>query len=121
MKLLIRQAQIIDPKSPYHNQKKDLLIENGSIKKIASNIQNEAQIEELVLPNLHLSPGWFDSSVSLGEPGFEDRETIANGLDVAAKSGFTSIALQPNSFPIIDNQSQIKFVIQKAFGFATNL
>jgi dihydroorotase-like cyclic amidohydrolase len=27
----------------------------------------------------------FDSSVSLGEPGFEDRETIGNGLLVAIK------------------------------------
>jgi dihydroorotase len=29
--------------------------------------------------------GWFDSSVSLGEPGYEERETIVNGLSVAAK------------------------------------
>jgi len=57
----------------------------------------------------------------LGEPGFEDRETIANGLQVAAKSGFTTIALQPNTFPIVDNQSQVHFVQQKATGFATKL
>ncbi len=42
-------------------------------------------------------------------------------MNVAAKSGFTSIALQPNSFPIIDNQSQINFVKSKANGFATQL
>jgi hypothetical protein len=36
------------------------------------------------LDNLHVSQGWFDSSVSLGEPGYEERETI-NGLSVAAK------------------------------------
>ena len=33
--------------------------------------------------------GWFDPSVSFGEPGFEERETIENGLNVAASSGFT--------------------------------
>jgi dihydroorotase len=32
-----------------------------------------------------------DSSVSLGEPGYEERETIVNGLSVAAK-WFTAIA-----------------------------
>jgi dihydroorotase len=42
-------------------------------------------------------------------------------LSVAAKSGFTAIALQPNSYPIIDNQSQINFVKSKANGFATEL
>ena len=73
------------------------------------------------LDNLHVSQGWFDSSVSLGEPGFEERETIANGLDVAARSGFTAIALQPNSYPIMDNQSQINFVKSKANGYATQL
>src|SRR6478736_3597821 len=121
MSLIIREAKIIDPQSPFHNQIIDLEIENGIIKKIGSNIANTADIKELKLNNLHLSQGWFDSSVSLGEPGFEDRETIANGLNVASKSGFTAIALQPNSSPVIDNQSQIYFVKSKAQGQATEL
>ena len=44
------------------------------------------EVHEIVsLENLHVSQGWFDSSISFGEPGYEDRETIANGLEVAAK------------------------------------
>ena len=121
MNLIIREAQIVDPKSSFHNQVVDLQIENGIIIKIGSKISNSKNIEELKLPNLHISEGWFDSSVSLGEPGFEERETIANGLEVAAKSGFTSVALQPNSYPVIDNQSQINFVQSKAKNSATQL
>jgi dihydroorotase len=121
MKIIIREAKIIDSKSPFHNQTVDLLIVDGFIKKIGAAIPNTDNSEELKLDNLHLSQGWFDSSVSLGEPGFEDRETIANGLDVAGKSGFTTIALQPNSFPVIDNQAQVNFVKNKANGFATQL
>jgi dihydroorotase len=121
MKIIIRSAKIIDSNSPFHNQTVDVLVIDGFIKKIGTKIPNSENIEELTLENLHLSQGWFDSSVSLGEPGFEDRETIANGLDVASKSGFTAIALQPNSFPIIDNQSQVNFVKNKANGFATQL
>ncbi|WP_264564995.1 dihydroorotase [Flavobacterium sp. N3904] len=121
MKIIIRSAKIIDSKSPFHNQTIDLLIVDGFIKKIGKSLPNPDKIEELKLDNLHVSQGWFDSSVSLGEPGFEDRETIANGLEVAAKSGFTAIALQPNSFPIIDNQAQVNFVKNKANGFATQL
>ena len=121
MKLIIRGAKIIDPESPFHNKTVDISIVDGLIQKIGTALPNLEKVEELKLDNLHVSQGWFDCSVSLGEPGFEERETIANGLTVAAKSGFTAIALQPNSYPIIDNQSQINFVINKANGSATQL
>ncbi|TCN52026.1 dihydroorotase [Flavobacterium circumlabens] len=121
MKIIIRSARIIDSKSSFHNQTVDLLIADGIIEKIGPSILDIDDTTEVKFVNLHLSQGWFDSSVSFGEPGYEDRETIANGLKVAAKSGFTGIALQPNSFPVIDNQSQINFVKSKANGFATEL
>ena len=121
MKLIIREAKIIDPQSPFHNKTVDILIVDGLIKEIGQSLSNTENFDELKLENLHVSKGWFDSSVSLGEPGFEDRETISNGLTVAAKSGFTAIALQPNTYPIIDNQSQVNFVLNKAIGFATEL
>ena len=121
MNLIIRTATIIDSKSPFHNQIVDVKITSGKIEKIGKQLQNPDNYQEIKIENLHLSQGWFDSSVSLGEPGFEDRETIQNGLDVAAKSGFTGIALQPNSYPIIDNQSQVHFVKQKAANAATDL
>ena len=121
MNLLLSNTTIIDPKSSFHNQNVDLIIENGIISKIGKSLSNKDNLEEINIDGLHVSQGWFDSSVSLGEPGFEDRETIANGLNLAAKSGFTGIALQPNSFPIIDNQSQIHFVKQKAANSATDL
>ena len=121
MNLIIRNATIIDPNGEHHNQKTDLKIVGKTIEKMGSNLPSEKDVEEISLENLHVSKGWFDSSVSLGEPGFEERETIANGLSVAAKSGFTAIALQPNSFPVIDNQSQVRFVKEKASNHAVNL
>jgi len=121
MKIIIREAKIVDPKSSFHNQIVDVKISNGIIEKIGTNLSTSDDYKEIKEKNIHLSQGWFDSSVSLGEPGFEDRETISNGLQVAAKSGFTGIALQPNSFPIIDNQSQVLFVKQKAAHAATDL
>ncbi len=121
MKIIIRKARIIDQKSPFHNQIVDVKIANGTIEKIGQNIPATDNYKEIELDNLHLSQGWFDTSVSFGEPGFEDRETIANGLNVAAKSGFTGIALQPNTSPVLDNQSQIQFVKQKASNSPTEV
>ena len=121
MNIIIRDARIVDEDSSFCNQIVDLEIENGVISKIGVNLSNTNHFEELKRDNLHISQGWFDSSVSFGEPGFEDRETISNGLMVAAKSGFTAVALQPNSEPIIDNQAHINFVQSKANGFATQV
>lgn len=121
MKIIIKAATIIDAASPFNNKKIDLLIEDGVISNIAESISNDSNIDELTLDNLHISSGWFDSSVSFGEPGYEDRETISNGVMVAAKSGFTAVALQPNSTPIIDNQSQVAFVKSKSNAAATDL
>lgn len=121
MNLIIREAKVVNLKSPFHNQIVDIKIKDKRIEKIGINLAKTSGYQELKLDNIHVSEGWFDCSVSLGEPGFEDRETIFNGLDVAAKSGFTAIALQPNTNPIIDNQSQINFVINKAKDSATEL
>ncbi len=121
MKLILKKATVINSKSPFHNQQVDIKINNGIFEKISKSIPADKDYKEITFNDFHVSQGWFDSSVCLGEPGFEDRETIANGLQVAAKSGFTGIALQPNTNPFLDNQSQIHFVKQKAQGFATNL
>lgn len=121
MNLLLKSATIIDKSSQYHQQQKDILIENGIITKIADSITPNNNIEEINFENFHISQGWFDSSVCFGEPGFEDCETIENGLNTAAKSGFTAVAVNPNTFPVADHKSTIEFLKNKANGFATTL
>ena len=119
--VILKQVKIIDASSPFHNQTMDIKIENGTITQIEKEISTTPDFKVVEMPNLHISQGWMDSSVSFGEPGYEDRETIENGLKVAAKSGFTAVALQPNSNPVIDNQAQVRFVIDKAKNQATSL
>lgn len=121
MNVLIKSATILDDKSDFHNQTQDILVENGFITQIANSLKNPNKYPVIALENLHVSSGWFDSSVSFGEPGFEERETIANGLQVAAASGFTDIALNANTNPVIDSHSDISFVKSKAAYSATSL
>lgn len=121
MNVLLKSATIIDSKSVHHNTTQDILIENGIITKVAPQINNSQGYKEIELKNLHISQGWFDSSVSFGEPGFEERETIENGLKTAAKSGFTNIALNPNTNPVIDSNSDISFVITQSNNNAVDL
>src|SRR5690554_6122134 len=121
MNVLIKSATIVDPKSDFHNQTCDILIEKGIISQISEQIKNPDKVKEISLDNLHVSQGWFDSSVSFGEPGYEERETIANGLETAARSGFTDVAVNPNTNPVIDSYADISFLRGKAKGNAVNL
>jgi dihydroorotase len=121
MNALIKSATIVDSKSDFHNETVDILIEKGRISKIAKRISNPNNYKEINLENLHVSQGWFDSSVSFGEPGYEERETISNGLKTAALSGFTAVALNANSYPVIDCNTDITFVKSKAENHATRL
>ncbi|WP_271392964.1 dihydroorotase [Aequorivita sinensis] len=121
MKILLKSATIIDEASKHHLKKRDVLIENGTISKIAAKIPTSEKVKEVSLKNLHISQGWFDSSVSFGEPGFEERENVENGLKTAAYSGFTSVAVNANSFPVTDSKGHIKFLKSKGEGNAVSL
>ncbi len=121
MNILIKSAKIIDSQSKFHQKKRDVLIENGKITTIAATLKNPKNYKEIKLKNLHVSVGWFDTSVSFGEPGYEERETIENGLKVAAKSGFTAVAINPNTQPYIDNKSAVEFLISNAKNHAVSL
>ncbi|MFL1895600.1 dihydroorotase [Aquimarina sp. 2-A2] len=113
MKVLLKDTTVLDPLSPYHEESVDILIENGFFKQIAKEIKASEDMKVITFPNLSCSQGWFDSSVSFGEPGYEERETLLHGLNVAARSGFTSIALQPDTNPIIDTNAAVGFITGK--------
>lgn len=112
MKILIKNATIIDGKSSFHKQKTSVFIEDGVIKSIdgAPDSQDAHVIEghELIL-----SPTLFDPFVNFGEPGFEDRETIENGLAVAAKGGFGDVILQSTTRPNFDQASVVGQILSK--------
>ena len=120
MKILLKKATLIDPKNAFHYSIKDILITNGIITAIEDDIVDETA-EEIKYPNLHVSRGWFDSSVCFGEPGYEERETLENGLKTAGISGFSQVAVNPNTNPITDNQSSVSYLKNAGNKFATQI
>ncbi|MEN8817038.1 MAG: dihydroorotase [Nonlabens sp.] len=107
--ILLKNATIVDDSSNLNGQKRDLLIKNGKIEKIGVSI-NEEKAKIIERDNMHVSIGWIDTSVSLGEPGFEERQTLENGVKAAAAGGFTTIMLNPNNQPNPQDQSGIKYL-----------
>ena len=75
-------------------EKKDILVENGKIVKIADNIPANGG-EEINAEGLHVFPGLIDMHVHLREPGFEKKEDIESGARAAVKGGFTQVCCMP--------------------------
>jgi len=120
MNIILKSAKVINVESKHNGSKQDILISEGKIKKIGSSISvKNAKIIDI--KNLHVSTGWFDSSVSFGEPGYEERETLLNGANVASKSGFTDLLLNPSTKPVLDNQTDISFIKSKSLNSSCNI
>ena len=120
MNILLKSAKIIDPTSSFHGNTLDILIRNGIIDKIDKYI-DAPKASVIEHKNLCVSLGWFDSSVSFGEPGYEERETLDQGLSVAAASGFTQIAYNTNTNPLPTSKADISFLLRSALHTPTTL
>ncbi len=59
-------------------------------------------------------PGLVDVHVHLREPGYEYKEDIESGTRAAAHGGFTAVACMPNTDPICDEGSAVRFVVERA-------
>lgn len=59
-------------------------------------------------------PGLIDLHVHFREPGFEHKETIRTGARAAARGGFTTVCVMPNTKPVVDSVEMVKYVIDKA-------
>lgn len=120
MKVLIRQARIISPSSPFNRQTKDIFINRGKIVSIADHIDEKAD-QTIEHKDLCVSIGWMDMFADFGDPGFEQKETMETGAMAAAAGGFTDVMLIPNSRPVVDNKSQVEYIVQKSKQVAVNI
>ena len=112
MKTLIKNGQLINPKTNFNNIT-DIMIEDGKVIKISKDIKEEAD-KTIDAKGCLVTPGLIDVHVHLREPGFEHKETILTGSKSAAKGGFTTICAMPNTSPVIDNEIVTTYVKYKA-------
>ncbi len=120
MKILIRQATIIDPGSLYHLTQQDISIEKGVIQNIQPEISEPADTV-IELSGLHVSPGWIDVFANFCDPGYEYKESLESGAAAAAAGGFTTVMVVPNTKPAIDNKSQVEYIVQKSRSLPVNI
>jgi dihydroorotase len=113
MELVLKNARLIDPVSG-RDETVDLHILDGRIEKIAPSLGGSSKAEVMNLKGKVVAPGFVDMHVHLREPGFEYKETIRTGCTAAAAGGFTAVCCMPNTNPAIDDESVVKFILEKA-------
>lgn len=113
--LLIKGGRIVDPATGI-DRVADLLVKNGLVERISQpgeRLNSKAQ-EAISAQGKVVVPGLIDIHTHLREPGREDEETIVSGSLAAVAGGFTAVACMANTYPPIDSQEGVRFVLEKA-------
>ena len=108
--MIIRNGNVVLKNSV---EKKDILVEQGKIVKIADYIPANGG-EEIDASGKHIFPGLIDMHVHLREPGFEKNEDIESGSKAAVKGGFTQVCCMPNTNPVTDNKVVVTYIKARA-------
>lgn len=110
---LLQQVRVIDPVTGT-DQTTDVLIADTVIKAVEPQISSFPTDTHLRnCQGLVLGPGLVDLYSHSGEPGFEERETLASLVSAAAAGGFTRLSILPDTMPPVDNLAGLARLQQK--------
>lgn len=79
MKVLIKNATLISPSTPFHGTTQDIFIDNGVISKIGNELTADA-VETVEIKGLHISSGWVDCFADFCDPGKELKKHLKRAL-----------------------------------------
>jgi len=112
MSTLFRKIRYLD-ETAQNLAEGELLVQGGVIADFGHNLGRPDGVTIVEAEGAVLCPGLVDLRASLGEPGFEYRETIASAAQAAAAGGITSIAVLPDSAPPIDDPALVHLIIAR--------
>ncbi len=107
--LLFRNVRLLDPASGL-DKPGALLVRAGRIADLGPDPGEPEDTSIVDGAGAVLCPGLVDMRASLGEPGFEYRETIATAAEAAAAGGITTLAALPDSEPAIDDPALVRLL-----------
>ena len=109
-------ARLVDPESGYDGPGA-LVTAGGVIADVLQGPELGAPSKDLEIVDCAgalLCPGLVDLRVKTGEPGAETKETLKSAARAAAAGGVTSIVLQPDTDPAIDEPAMVDFILRRA-------
>jgi len=108
-------ARLVDPHSGWDGPGA-LLVKDGVIAGIVKGGEPGAISDDFEVMDARgamLAPGLVDLRVKTGEPGAETKETLKSAALAAAAGGVTSIVVQPDTAPVIDEASVVDFILRR--------
>ncbi|MFN9849815.1 MAG: dihydroorotase [Alphaproteobacteria bacterium] len=109
-------ARLVDPASGYDGPGA-VIVTEGVVADIAHAPdfgRLSADIEMIDAGGALLIPGLIDIRVKTGEPGAEPKETLKSAALAAAAGGVTTIVVQPDTNPVMDEPSVVDFILRRA-------
>lgn len=106
---LLANVRLIDPAAGL-DQPGGLLVRGGKIADIGAGIAPPDGLPTIDGEGAVLCPGLVDMRAEVGEPGGEHRETIATAAAAAAAGGITTLAVLPNTQPVIDDPALVRLL-----------
>jgi dihydroorotase len=111
MNYLIKNATLVNEGKSFVS---DLLIRNGRIEKIDTNISVDYKIEEINAEGQYLLPGIIDDQVHFREPGLTHKANIYTEARAGVAGGVTSFMEMPNTKPTATTQEELEKKYQVA-------
>jgi dihydroorotase len=110
--LLLRNARVVDPAVGL-DAVCDIVVRDGLVAEIGADLKI-AKGETVECAEKVVLPGLADVHTHLREPGREDEESVRSGTRAAAHGGFTAICAMPNTDPVADEGSSVRFLRERA-------
>ena len=109
-------ARLVEPETRYDGPGCVLVAEGlvADILQIPTCGGLSPDIEVIDCGGAMLAPGLVDLRVKTGEPGAETKETLKSAARAAAAGGVTSIVLQPDTDPVVDEPQVVDFILRRA-------
>ncbi|MFI4935259.1 MAG: dihydroorotase [Caulobacterales bacterium] len=109
-------ARLVDPASGYDGPGA-LISSQGVIASVTHEVgftDLSPDIRQVDCNGAMLAPGLVDLRVKTGEPGSEPKETLKSAALAAAAGGVTSIVVQPDTNPAVDDPAVVDFILRRA-------
>ena len=103
--ILIKNATIVNEGK---SLVQDVLVRDGMIERIDSNITIQGNYQEINAEGLYLLPGVIDDQVHFREPGLTHKATIGSEARAAVAGGTTSFMEMPNTNPPATTQELLE-------------
>lgn len=113
MNVWLKSVLLLEPSSPFHQQRVHLVIQDGIISRLeaAGDADPGIDADQVIEGDeVRVSMGWMDMQAHFCDPGLEHKEDIQSGSRAAVAGGFTEVALVPNTDPVIDTKNDLHYL-----------